>query len=267
MRQGKNSAPCSPDTQEIIVHADGAARRGRRRGIGVRERIDAWTSRIATLHWLGARRGCDGTCRRVVARSLWQRCVRRLDPSDHHDGCGLQQPGKRAMTARPRNRRRFRSAFRPCLAIFAIALPVIPVVQSLSAWMPTLIGRGYGTGVPRAAILGGAVTLLKSLVDLLLFDRHLSFAPRPLFLLSGRRIIACAGVWGLTYADSLRSTLLAFAVVNIVLGIAMLTCLATLQQSIRRRSVRVSRPCSWRSRPLSTRFAAKTPVAPDPERR
>jgi len=128
------------------------------------------------------------------------------------------------------------SDLRRCMGTVAITLPVILLTQSIAAWMPMLLSRTEGTGVSQAAILVGFVTLLTSPIGQMcggwLIDRSPAFAERPFHAISGCMFVACLAVLAMRFTNGRVPLLLALGLVNVVLGIASLTALATLQTLI-----------------------------------
>ena len=119
-----------------------------------------------------------------------------------------------------------------CLAGIA---PIL-LIQSIAAWYPTLCARLHGIEPSHAAVLVGGVTLATSPLGQLLGGWLMDRVPRirrdPVTAILIAVMLTMPPLAAVGYARSLTVTLIALALLNLILGVASLVALAGIQIAV-----------------------------------
>ena len=126
-----------------------------------------------------------------------------------------------------------RAGWRSYASTFLIATAPVILIQSVGAWMPTVLVRDNGLSVARAATLVGLATLIATsagqLIGGRLLDRHPRLAQRPALLIVPALAIAAASLAWVIASPRLIVAVGAVALIDLLCGIAALAGLASLQ--------------------------------------
>jgi MFS family permease len=135
-------------------------------------------------------------------------------------------------------------------------LPLVFAIQSIAAWMPTLVSRRYGFTPAEAATWVGIVTMLTAPLGQLaggrLFDRLPLVTRHPVASMAAAMAAATLATGLILWSDGPEFALAGLVVVNLALGIGSLVGLTALQTMI---------PAALRAQVNALFFAAVTAAA------